>query len=58
MVYAINTEFYCNCYYYCICIHNFVFYACYRVCAVVMATITALISLYAFEDINQSMQVS
>ncbi len=31
MVYAINTEFYCNCYYYCTCIQNFVFFACYRV---------------------------
>ncbi len=56
MVYAINTEFYCNCYYYCTCIQNLVFYACYRVCdvtritaggsgppdAVVMETVTAL----------------
>lgn len=58
MLYAINTEFYCNCYYYHTCIQNFVFYACYRVCvmsrallpvamdhqsgAVVMATVTGL----------------
>ncbi len=71
MVYAINIEFYCNCYYYYTCIQNLVFYACYGVCdvtcttavgAVVMATVTALTSalfaLFITETSVQSLNAS